>query len=498
IFSRDWSSDVCSSDLTSRLLFLTCIIFAFARPYFPDENNIQGEIETVIYLDNSYSMQAQGQRGSLLERSKQELLEQLPEEHNITLLTNNEVYTGVSRQDIQEINFSPIPPDLNSIFLSAGSTFSSDSGTQKKLLLLSRFKERIELPQDFINSLIETYILPLKPQNQNNVSIDSLYYKGGVPGTGKLGIILSYTGEGPGSIPVSFYNGNLLLGKTSVEFTENIQEIEFPLSEEKIENGRLEIEDNGFQFDNTFYFSLNQTPAIKVTSINAADAGFLNRIYIEPEFVFSSMEANRIDYNILSNSQVVILNEVVEITGALSTNLLNLSSEDAIIVVIMPTQPGPGLIDLLRNLGFNGTPIKQDSEKLVTGISFEHPLYDGVFDNRVRNFEYPRVQESFRINQLSGGILNYEDNTPFLISNGRNYLFTAPLNRSKSNFTQSPLIVPTFYNIGIAAKKTPRLYYELATSNTFDVTANISGDRILEIVNKENSFIPRQQSFVNM
>src|SRR5690606_10147155 len=118
--------------------------------------------------------------------------------------------------------------------------------------------------------------------------------------------------------------------------------------------------------------------------------------------------------------------------------------------------------------------------------------------NRVRNFEYPRVQESFRINQLSGGILNYEDNTPFLISNGRNYLFTAPLNRSKSNFTQSPLIVPTFYNIGIAAMKTPRLYYDLATSNTYDVTANISGDRILEIINNENSFIPRQQSFVNM
>src|SRR5690606_21421340 len=257
IFSRDWSSDVCSSDLTSRLLFLTCIIFAFARPYFPDENNIQGEIETVIYLDNSYSMQAQGQRGNLLERSKQELLEQLPEEHNITLLTNNEIFTQVSRQDIQEIDFSPLPPDLNNIFLRAGNTFSSKAGTPKKMLLLSDFRERIEFPGKFRDSTIETFVLPLRPQNLDNVSIDSLYYNSRAPGTGSLNVILSYKGQDPGSIPVSFYNGNVLLGKTSVEFQDYTREIDFPISEEIIENGRLEIEDNGLGFDNTLYFSLN-------------------------------------------------------------------------------------------------------------------------------------------------------------------------------------------------------------------------------------------------
>jgi len=122
--------------LATRLLLLSCIIFAFARPYFPEENEIEGQVETVIFLDNSYSMQAQGQRGSLLERSKQEILEHLPEEHNITLITNSEIYPQVSRQDIQEVDFSPLPLDLNSVFLRAGSTFSSDRNNQKKLLLL--------------------------------------------------------------------------------------------------------------------------------------------------------------------------------------------------------------------------------------------------------------------------------------------------------------------------------------------------------------------------
>src|SRR5690606_39027524 len=281
------------------------------------------------------------------------------------------------------------------------------------------------------------------------------------PGDGTLTVILSYTGEDPGSVPVSLYNGSILLGKTSIEFSGSTGELEFPVTEEKIEKGRLNIEDNALQFDNELYFSLNQTEPIKVTSINPADAGFLKRIYTEPEFEFSSMESNRIDYNILGNSRVVILNELQDIPGALLTSLLKLSSEDGLLVIIMPAQADKGIIELLNSLGFRGSPVIQESEKLLTGISFEHPLFSGVFEDRVRNFEYPKVQKSYRIDQTAGVILRFEDNSPFLMNAGRHYLFSAALNNENSNFTQSPLIVPTFYNIGTSALKIPQLYYQL-------------------------------------
>lgn len=483
--------------LTTRLLLLACIILAFSRPYFPEENEITGQAEIIVFLDNSYSMQAQGQRGSLLDRSKQELLEQLPEEQNITLITNSEVYPQVSRQEIQEIEYSAMPADLAGVLLRAGSSFSTGEQTEKKLLLLSNFKDGFDISAINSNLNVDTYVIPLKPQNQNNISIDSLFYTRLAPGDGTLTVILSYTGEDPGSVPVSLYNGPILLGKTSIEFSGSTGELEFPVTEEKIEKGRLNIEDNALQFDNELYFSLNQTEPIKVTSINAADAGFLKRIYTEPEFEFSSMESNRIDYNILGNSRVVILNELQDIPGALLSSLLKLSSEDVIVVIIMPAQADKGLIELLNNLGFRGSPVIQENEKLVTGISFEHPLFNGVFEDRVRNFEYPKVQKSYRIDQTAGVILRFEDNSPFLMNAGRHYLFSAALNNENSNFTQSPLIVPTFYNIGTSALKIPQLYYQLGQNNIIDVEANIPGDRTLEMGNDEQSFIPRQQSFVN-
>ena len=54
--------------LITRLLLLAAIIIAFAQPYFSKDDNLKLESETVIYLDNSFSMQAKGNQGELLKR----------------------------------------------------------------------------------------------------------------------------------------------------------------------------------------------------------------------------------------------------------------------------------------------------------------------------------------------------------------------------------------------------------------------------------------------
>lgn len=46
--------------LFSRLLALACIILAFAQPYFTTKENFKSETETVLYIDNSLSLQAKG------------------------------------------------------------------------------------------------------------------------------------------------------------------------------------------------------------------------------------------------------------------------------------------------------------------------------------------------------------------------------------------------------------------------------------------------------
>ena len=65
--------------LATRLLLLTCLILAFAQPFFEAKDTTNKGNELIILLDNSFSMQAKGAKGELLKRSIQELLEELPE-----------------------------------------------------------------------------------------------------------------------------------------------------------------------------------------------------------------------------------------------------------------------------------------------------------------------------------------------------------------------------------------------------------------------------------
>jgi len=51
--------------LFTRMLLLSAIILSFAQPFFANESVLK-EKETVIYLDDSFSMQAKADNGTLL------------------------------------------------------------------------------------------------------------------------------------------------------------------------------------------------------------------------------------------------------------------------------------------------------------------------------------------------------------------------------------------------------------------------------------------------
>ena len=59
--------------LLMRLLALACVIFAFAQPFTASKTALNSEKETVLYIDNSFSMQAKGPNGPLLQRAQQQL-----------------------------------------------------------------------------------------------------------------------------------------------------------------------------------------------------------------------------------------------------------------------------------------------------------------------------------------------------------------------------------------------------------------------------------------
>ena len=74
--------------LISRVLLLSGLILAFSQPYFASESAAFAK-ETVIYLDNSFSMQAKTENGTMLQGAVQKLLKDLPTDKIFTLITTD-------------------------------------------------------------------------------------------------------------------------------------------------------------------------------------------------------------------------------------------------------------------------------------------------------------------------------------------------------------------------------------------------------------------------
>jgi hypothetical protein len=234
-------------------------------------------------------------------------------------------------------------------------------------------------------------------------------------------------------------------------------------------------------------------------AINNADDSFLKRIYTSDEFNYSSALINELDYNLLNQQNLIILNELNTIPNTLLSVLKSFSEQGGYVIVIPSSNISLETYNsLLENYN---TSFKDfiEKEKLVTNINYSNPLYArGVFEKRVSNFQYPKVNGFYNLIRDSGDyILQYEDNKPFLFQNKHAFVFTAPLNETNSNFINSPLIVPTLYNIGKFSLKIPALYYNIGQENTFDVSVHLHQDDILSLENKDINMIPKQQYYNN-
>ncbi|MGB5553450.1 MAG: hypothetical protein WBM83_02245, partial [Flavobacteriaceae bacterium] len=256
--------------------------------------------------------------------------------------------------------------------------------------------------------------------------------------------------------------------------------------------------DTGRPDDNTLYFNIDKKDRIKVLAIDSGNEDFLERIYTEPEFEFKSFALNQLDYGILNEQHLIILHGLENIPNSLTTSLTSFKDQGGYLAVIPATTIDfDSYNTLTRNLLGSSFREKMVVPRSIGNISFSHPLFKQVFEKKVSNFQYPKVAEYYKIHSALPTALAFEDNQPFLVGDNGSYLFSAAINGENSNFKDSPLIVPTFYNIGVNSLKLPELYQVIGEGSVIDIPYTLQKDDILKIVGTNYIFIPQQLSLAN-
>jgi len=488
--------------LLVRLLIFTAIIIAFAQPFFASEEIVGKKTETVIYLDNSFSMQAKGSKGPLLKRAVQEILSGLPEDQVFSLFTNTETFVNVIKKNVQndllQLEYCSNQLAYNAVYLKAKQLLGTTPETIKRLIMVSDFQQKKEPFAIPSGVSIKTNLVHLNPVTRQNIAIDSVYLHRNQDGELTLKVQVSNTEAKEENTSISLHNADKLIAKTAVSIPKNgTANTEFVIDQNKAIQGIVSLDDPAITFDNSRYFTINSPPKVKVVSINEANDSFIKNIFTKDEFELISSTLESLNYNDISNANFVLINEIKQIPQSLANALKSFADQGGTICLI-PSEDGnlTSYQKLISNFSNEGFLTLKSQEKKITKINFSHPLYQGVFDKQISNFQYPKVT-SFYQAKASNVILSYEDSSPFLYKTNGLYIFTAGITNENSNFKNSPLIVPTLYNIGKQSLQLTDISYTIGSVNTYDVPIALSQDEIISLVSDQENSIPLQQSFTN-
>ena len=487
--------------LCTRLLILSLLIVAFTQPFIPGKSAMKRQ-QIVVYLDNSLSMQANTGTGTLLENTIQEILKSVPEENTFSLFTNDKVFKDVRIKDIKNdlltLPYSNNQLQLDEIYLKAKTLFTDDETALNDLVLISDFQKNIYSPaQDSLPNIKKHFVQTLADPLVN-VSIDTVFISTVSSENVELKSILSINKK-IDNVPVSLYNGERLIAKTSATFGENKKgEVIFTIPAKEVINGKILISDTGLNYDNQLYFNINTQEKIKVLSIGNDNSNYLSRIFNGEGFRYSNFSLNSLNYSLLDSQNLIIINELDTLPLALQNALTAFKKAGGSLVVIPSREVDiPNYNTFLNSLSNTSLISTVVEERKISGIAFSNPLFSNVFENEVTNFQYPSIKAFYTIKSNMPKILSYQSGDPFLVGGDGIYIFTASISQDNSNFINSPLIVPTFYNMGMGSLQFPRIYEIIGNKTMVDIAVNLTKDRILKVSNENDDFIPFQQSFTN-
>ncbi|PQJ72251.1 BatA domain-containing protein [Polaribacter butkevichii] len=491
--------------LATRMLLFTAIIFAFSQPYFSNKTANQNQ-HNFIYLDNSLSTNTKGEKGNLLQIAAQEIIENVSEKDVYSLQTNSNFYDKITKTTLKKVLLETKETskkvDLPTILLKFGNNTKNKTKALNKTILISDFQNTYK--NEFTNVTPSFSAIKLTSSVKNNISIDSVFINNTNATNFTLNVLVKNQGEAQENIPIAIYNNKKLISKLTSSFEKDSQKnIEFKIQNQEEFSGKIVITfSDAFSFDNTFYFTFKNDQKINVLSIGK-QADFLSKIYTKNEFNLTQTTVQNINYNSILKQQLIVLNEVENFTEILSKKIIEFSKNGGSVVII----PNQNLnIDsynsLLQKLNSGKITSKKTDTLKITNINYKHPIFKNVFSKKVTNFQNPTVQNYFSISSKNRStIISFENNIPFIsqITNNKNNLYwiASSLDKKNSNFINSPLIVPVFYNFGKWSFRHPKLFYRIATENKIDIETAIEKDKVLKVANTKNSFIPLQQKFQN-
>ncbi|MGI8891945.1 MAG: BatA domain-containing protein [Bacteroidia bacterium] len=512
--------------LISRILAIIFLVLAFAQPFIPvdDRQVAVGAKNISVFIDNSFSMEAVGPNGRLLDvakRKAEDLALAYDPSDRFQLLTNNfeaRHQRMVTRDEfitmISEVNAGPAAHNISEVVKRQKDALGTASN--QTAFLLSDFQKSItDINAIETDTNLSLRYIPVNAQKTGNLYIDSVWFSspGVQPGRPEeLHVKIMNTGdEEAENIPVKFTVNGAQRALASVDIAANTSVtsvLSFSVSEPGWQKAVLSITDYPITFDDNYYIAFNVASQINVLSLNEETSNnYLEALFRnDPFFQYLPVNINQVDYSGLKNYNLIVLNDVKTVSSGLSQEL-NKFVEDGGTLLVFPADQAD--LNSFQNMlstmeaGFYSRPDTQATR--VDRINLESEIFRDVFEKVPDNMDMPLVRKHYTLNRgsrTSEEVLLRLQNGNSLLSRynhgrGTVYVSTVSLSTEFSNFPRHAIFVPALYKIALLSSRNERLAYTIGTDQAVEHReASISSDQVLHLVNKENGFdiIPEHRS----
>ena len=513
--------------LASRMLAITFLVLAFAKPYPTDQNLAHaGKQQTVsIFIDNSYSMQTLNREGSLLDEAKRRAKE-LALAYNVNdrfqLLTQDfeAKYQRLLNRDefndaVDAVKISPQSRSLQQIINRQQSFPGSQKENKRPVFIISDFQKNMAGDRPVKSDAgLSINLVPLKANTLPNVAVDSVLLVNGVhqPGESeKLVVGLhNYADKETQAIPLKLIinNAQKAFGSYTIK-ARSVQYDTLKFSGLKAgwQRARLSLQDNPVNFDNQFYFSFNVKQLMPVLLIDGGTPNlYLKAVFATDQFFDEKrVPAGNVDYASLSTYPLVIISDVQSISTGLSQQL-NIYVSKGGTLLFFPSKDADlksyqAFLQPL-NAAYPEKLIEDDTK--VVSINLQNQVLKNIFEQIPYNPDLPVVKKYYQLsssaNHKPESLMDLPGKKPFwsgyVSRKGNVYVCAVPLDENFSNLPRHALFVPVIFRIALRSGHDQPLFYTIGRDETLEIPpVQINARQVLKLVKGDNNIIPdaRQQ-----
>lgn len=510
--------------LASRLLALTALILAFAQPYWNNgESAISASQPIFIHIDNSFSMQAQGQEGQLLSMAKEkarDLIEAAPNDQLFVISThalNGREERLLKKADafekIDHIDYTSVTKPNHQIQNWQQQVIAKldNEGDWKRVksYFFSDF-QRVNGSKEW-NKETELRFKPvwLKAENTDNLLIDSLWFDEPINRLGKSNRlnfrVSNQSNEDLSNVEVEFQGEaeNKIVFVDLPARSKTTSAISISNSKVGLKAGSLKVADQNIYFDDQLFYAYTTEKRVNVLILNGEDASANVGIIFDLDSYYAVLEKefNAFKREDLEQKDLIILNGVNALPSG-SAQLLSDAFESGSSVALFPgTKPNKS--DWNSFLGVNQLP--QIASAVSSGtklkkINYDDPFFQHVFDKESDKLNLPLVNKVFSApgsGSASNTILGLSNGLPLFVSRegaGKYFVFYSSLSPEFGAFAKDALCSTIFLRMGELSKRQQPLYIELGSTASFPVYTELNSENPVHLKTNELDLIPFQNT----